>query len=74
MENKMKKPIVTIKSSGPEGNIYWILAAAREALKKQHRIIDYNNLYEAVTTSKSYADALVEVRKYVDLIDSDGLI
>lgn len=65
----MKKPIVTFDSRGPSGNIYYILGAVRNALCKQRRIIDYNNMWERVQHAGSYEEALKIIREYVDLID-----
>ena len=68
----MKKPIVRFQSTGPSGNIYYILGAARDALRKQSRINDYNEMRDKVLSSESYREALIHIREYVDLIDIDG--
>lgn len=68
----MTKPKVEFRSRGPEGNIFFILAKVRDALRKQNRITDYNNLWERVQNCKSYQEALSEIRKIVDLTDLDG--
>lgn len=69
----MQRPTVRFSSSGPSGNVFHILALVREALRKQRRIAAYNELRDRVTSSGSYAEALAEIRKDVDLIDEDGV-
>nr|DAO61855.1 MAG TPA: hypothetical protein [Caudoviricetes sp.] len=68
----MNKPRVEIHSQGPEGNIYFIIGKARDALRKARRISDYNDMWERVQNCGSYTTALAEIRKTVDLIDLDG--
>ena len=68
------KPRVEVKSMGEGGNIYAILARVRAVLRGLRRIQDYNDLYCAVTTSGSYAEALGIIRQTVDLVDLDGKI
>lgn len=68
----MNKPRVEIHSRGPEGNIYFIIGKARDALRKARRISDYNDMWERVQNCGSYTVALAEIRKTVDLIDLDG--
>ena len=65
----MKKPIVKFDSSGPEGNIFDILGQCSKVLRKEHRINDFNLMRESVFAANSYKAALVEIRKYIDLID-----
>ena len=67
----MNKPTIHFNSRGESGNIYWILAAVREALRKERRITDFNNLWERVQVSGSYTEALAIIREHVDLIDDD---
>lgn len=68
----MTRPQIEFHSSGPEGNIFYILGKVRDALRKQSRITDYNNLWEKVQNCKSYQEALSEIRQIVDLTDLDG--
>lgn len=68
----MKKPIVNFDSQGPSGNIFYILGLVRESLRKQRRIIDYNECWEKVQASGSYEEALRIIREYVELIDVQG--
>ncbi len=70
----MKKTKIEFNSSGESGNIYWILSKVRSALRKEHRITEYNNLRDAVLNSKSYTEALSCIREKVDLIDLDGKV
>ena len=67
----MKKPEVHFRSGGESGNIYFILGLVRDALRKQRRITDYNNLRDRVLHSGSYAEALRIIRETVSLIDDD---
>ena len=69
-----KKPKVEFRSGGESGNIYWILSGVRDALRKQHRITEYNDLRDAVLNSKSYAEAISHIRERIDLIDLDNKI
>lgn len=68
----MARPTVEFHSSSAEGNIYYILGKVRDALRKQRRINDYNELWERVQKSGNYPNALAEIRKIVDLTDLDG--
>lgn len=68
----MKKPIIEFDSRGPSGNVFYILSLVRNELRKQRRIIDYNNCWERVQNSHSYEGALTIIREYVDLIDTRG--
>ena len=70
----MDKPRVTIKSTGPEGNIYFILGKVRDTLRKERRYTDYNDLRDKVLNSKSYKEAIEHIREIVDLVDTDGKI
>ena len=68
----MEKARIEFDSRGESGNIYWILGKVRDALRKQRRITDYNNLWERVQNSGSYTEALAIIREYVDLVDVRG--
>ena len=69
----MKKAELHFQSRHETGNIYAILGLARDVLRKQRRITDYNEMWERVQDSWSYPDALAVIREYVDLIDDDGV-
>ena len=68
----MKQPEIHFNSNGPSGNIFAILCEVRMAMQKQRRITEYNDLYVRVRNCYSYAEALKEIRRIVDLIDDDG--
>ena len=72
----MEKPILEIDISGPDGNIYFIMAKVMQILRKQRRYTDWNNLRDAITSSKSYTNALREINKVVELVDisAEGLL
>ena len=72
----MEKPILEIDISGPDGNIYVIMGLVMQIVRKQRRYTDWNNLRDAITSSKSYANALREINKVVELVDisADGLL
>ena len=72
----MEKPVLEIVISGPDGNIYVIMGMVMQILRKQRRYTDWNNLRDAITSSKSYANALREINKVVELIDisADGVL
>ena len=67
-----KKPKVEFNSMGESGNIYYILALVRAEMRKLNRITEYNEIYCAVTTSRSYTEALGHIRQKIDLVDLDG--
>lgn len=64
---------VHFRSRHESGNIFVILSLVRRELQKQHRITDYNNLRDRVTSSGSYEEALAIIRETVSLIDDDGI-
>lgn len=70
---KKGKPVLHFQSKGPSGNVYWILGHVRNALAKERRINDFNTLRDSVFACDSYGEALAEIRKYVNLIDDDGI-
>ena len=66
----MNKPKVEYSKSGPSGNIYHILGMANRALRKQHRILDYNEMWERVQNSHSYSEAIAIIGEYVELVEN----
>lgn len=66
------RPTVKFDSRGETGNIFWIMGACRQALLKVHHIADANIIIEEVPKCGSYEDALVLIRKYVNLEDIQG--
>ena len=67
----MTTPIIYFYSRTESGNIFHILGLVRREMQKQHRITEYNNLRDRVTSSGSYFEALAIIREYVDLHDLD---
>ena len=67
------KPKIEFHSRGASGNIYALLGMVRDALRKQRRILDYNAVYDAVTASGSYNEAIGIIKQYAELRDLDGL-
>ena len=65
---KKNKPIVEYDPYGQSGNIYWILGAVSAIMRKQRRIIDYNNLRDRVFEAQSYDEALEIIGEEVTLI------
>lgn len=68
----MEKLRVEFESLGPSGNVYHIIGMVQQAMRKQRRIMEYNEMWERVQNSKSYIEALAVMREYVDLVDLDG--
>lgn len=65
----MKRPVIEYKRNDPSGNIYYILGRANVELRKQHRILDYNVMWENVQKSGSYEGALKAIGEYCDLVE-----
>lgn len=64
-----EKTKVYFDSRGPSGNIYHILGEVSKAMRKEHRIIEFNDMRDKVFSSSSYDEALAVIREHVDLID-----
>lgn len=62
------KPKVLYNSTGPSGNIFFILAMVKKEVSKE----EYDEIWKNVRAAKSYKEALAVIRKYVDLFDLDG--
>ena len=65
----MEKPTITYDRSGPSGNIYAILGAASQALRKQRRYTDFNTLRDRVFEAQSYEEALQIIGETVNLVE-----
>lgn len=65
----MEKPTITYDRSGPSGNIYAILGAVSQALRKQRRYTDFNILRDRVFEAGSYEEALRIIEETVDLLE-----
>ena len=69
----MNRPEIHFASNHSSGNIFWIMGAVRDALRKERRISEWNDLYQEVTNSNSYEEALRLMNEHVRLIDDDGM-
>ena len=68
----MQRPEVHFESCHESGNVFYVLALVRTAMRKQRRINEYNELRERVLTQAgSYEEALAMMREHVELIDDD---
>ena len=63
------KPVIEYESRGETGNVYWLLGAVHQALRREHRPTDYNTCRDAVLASHSYDEALSIKSRYVTLVD-----
>lgn len=57
------------ESCGESGNIFFVLGRVREIMRKQRRIIEYNNMWEEVQNSGSYESALAIIGHHVKIVD-----
>lgn len=67
----MPKAVIHFRSCNETGNVYWIMGAVRDQMRKERRITDWNNAWERIQQT-DYAGALAIMRELVDLIDDDG--
>lgn len=65
----MNRPTIYFDRSGPSGNIYAILAAVSQALRRQRRYTEFNNLRDRVFEAESYEEALRIIGETVDLVE-----
>lgn len=65
----MEKEKLEIDFNGPCGNIFFILGSVYNCLVRQGRTEEFKNIKDYVLT-KPYAQALVEINKYVELVDT----
>lgn len=65
----MEKPTITYDRNGSSGNIYAILGAVSQALRKQRRYSDFNTLRDRVFEAKSYEEALQIIGETVNLVE-----
>lgn len=66
-----EKTALHFESRGVTGNIFWILGKVRDIMRKERRIIEYNDMWEEVQKSGSYEEALQIIGEHVHLIDDD---
>ena len=64
----MNKPKIYFDSRGEQGNIFALLNLCRNELN----LVSYQILRKSVLNSKSYTEALKEVRNHINLIDVRG--
>ena len=67
----MKKAEIHFRSCHETGNIYWIMGKVRDQMRKERRIIAWDNAWERIHKT-DYAGALAIMRELVTLIDDDG--
>ena len=65
----MARPIIYYDRRGPSGNIYAILGAVSQALRKQRRYTDFNTLRDRVFEAQSYEEALQIIGETVNLVE-----
>lgn len=65
----MQRPKLYIDITGPDGNIYFILAKVSNILKERRRTNDSNELRDTVYKG-SYYQALYNINKIIELIDT----
>ena len=63
----MGKPIVVFDSNN--GNLFYILAEVKEALKRENDFENYKKCYDRVKKTSDFKNAIKIIREYVDLID-----
>ena len=66
----MKKPVLKYDSSGPEGNIFWILGQAQRLMKRNGRITEWKDVWDRVQHAGSYDEALAIIGEEIDLRDT----
>jgi len=69
----MVKAVVHFGSRRPNGNVFALLGLVKNALVRQRRIEDFNEMRDRVFLTESYNEALEVMRQYVVLVDDDGL-
>ena len=65
----MDRATIYFDRSGPSGNIYAILGAVSQALRRQRRYTEFNNLRDRVFEAESYEEALQIIGETVDLVE-----
>ena len=63
---------IHFRSRHASGNIFVILGMVRQEMQRQHRITEYNELWENVQKG-DYENAIRLIRAKVNLIDDDGI-
>ncbi len=65
---KKEKPVIEFDPRGHTGNIYWILGELSRIMKKQSRIIAFNEIRDRVFEAQSYDEALEIIGEEATLI------
>ena len=65
---KREKPKLVIDIDGPDGNVLFMLSKVKEALRKERRINDYNELRDKVLQSR-YPQGIYQMSELVEFID-----
>lgn len=65
----VRKPIMYIDITGPDGNIYFILGKVSDIMKKARRITEFNNLRDQVYQG-TYFQALYRISKVITMVDT----
>lgn len=65
---KKEKPVIEFDPYGHTGNIYWILGELSSIMKKQSRIIAFNEIRDRVFEAQSYEEALEIIGEEVTLV------
>lgn len=61
---------IEFNSRAESGNIFFVLCLAQRAMKKEHRIIEYNDMRDDVLSCSDYEEALQIIGKHVSLYDT----
>lgn len=65
---KKEKPVIEFDPTGHTGNIYWILGELSRIMKKQSRIIAFNEIRDRVFEAQSYDEALEIIGEEATLV------
>lgn len=64
----MSKPVIRLNMNGPDGNIFEVLAAARNSLRSAYRS---SEMISRATRAHSYDDSLSIIREYVTIEEEE---
>ena len=65
----MRKPLMYIDITGPDGNIHFILGKVSDIMKKARRITEFNDLRDKIYQG-TYYQALYRISKNITMIDT----
>ena len=66
------KPVIYYNSRGESGNIFRLLGELQKVMRKQRRIIAFNDIRDRVLAAQSYDEARQIISEEVTLKDSSG--